>query len=160
MNRFTWTFSMVCTCNNWPSSYAEFRLYNCYLGRSRTTTNSFKLSMNRTFWLSGFWHVTRCEKVCTQKSRSGVLTAHSSAARMQFRCWPMSMPTGSQGIESWPPTCGVLAGAFNNSQGDWQIFAPQGFPGSHAVRPKEFGAVEIGCQRYVGPTCQQHQFHL
>jgi len=53
-----------------------------------------------------------------------------------------------------------LAGAFNNSQGDWKIFAPQGFPGSHGVRPKEFGAVEIGCQRYVGPTCQQHQFHL
>ena len=24
-------------------------LYNCYLGRNRTTTNSFKLSMNRTF---------------------------------------------------------------------------------------------------------------
>ena len=69
--------------------------------------------------------------------QSGVLTAHSSAARMQFRCWLMSMPTGSQGNKSWPPTSGVLAGAFNNSQVTGQ-FLPRnkGFPVPMVCAPR------------------------
>ena len=103
---------MVCACNHWPSSYAELCFYNCYLGRSRTTTNSFKLSMNRTFWLQDcrgfdmFWHVVKrfvhrspglgCWRPTAQ--RPG---CNSGAGRCLCQLGPKGSNPDHQPVESW-----------------------------------------------------------